>query len=84
MSGEGGSRTPPPIPTEKDKFARLVASQSKKTTNEASPNFVKRIKDVPVVALPSEDTIWVALSLADRALIGQFIGLWPSPKTTES
>eukprot|EP00253_Pinus_taeda_P023673 PITA_23673 len=25
----------------------------------------------------------VALSLADRGLIGQFTGLWPSPKTTE-
>ena len=64
MSGEGGSRTPPPILTEIDEFARLVAAQSNKTNNIAPPNFVKRIEDVPVVALPPKDTIWVALTLA--------------------
>ena len=69
MFGEGGSGTPPPIPTEKDEFARLVASQSKKTTNRALSMFVKRIEDVPIVAFPPEDTIRVALSLDDRALI---------------
>ena len=39
---------------------------------------------MPEVALPPEETMRVALSLADRALIGQFTGLWPSPKTTDS
>ena len=46
--------------------------------------FVKRIEDVPKVALPLEETIRVALSLVDRALIRQFTGLWPLPKTTDS
>ena len=67
-----------------DAFNRLLASQSQRSGKGEPPKFVKRIEDVPEVALPPEETIRVALSLADRALIGQFTGLWPSPKTTEN
>jgi hypothetical protein len=42
------------------------------------------LDDIPVISLPPETPIQVALSLADWALIGQFTGLWPSPKSTES
>ena len=65
-------------------FENLIAEQTKTTARGAPLKFVKWIKDVPVVALPPENTICVSLSLEDRALIGKFIGLWPSPKTTES
>ena len=65
-------------------FEKLVADQSKKIAKGASPKFVKRIEDVLVVPLPSEDTIHVALSLTDWALIEKFMGLWPSPKSIES
>ena len=65
-------------------FERLIATQNKRSRRGEPPKFVKRIEDVPEVALPPEETIRVALSLANRALIGQFTGLWPSPKTTDS
>ena len=38
---------------------------------------------IPTVALPEEDTCKAALNLAERGLIGQFTGLWPSPKSVE-
>ena len=65
-------------------FDRLISSHIRKSGHSEPPKFVKRLEDVPEVALPPEETIRVALSLADRALIGQFTGLWPSPKTTDS
>ena len=67
-----------------DAFDRLIAFHNRRSGKGDSPKFVKRIEDVPKVALPSKETIWVILSLADRALIRQFTGLWPSPKTTDS
>ena len=71
-------------PNRSEAFDRLVTNHAKRTGKRELPKFVKRIEDVPEVALPLEETIRVALSLADRALIGQFTGLWPSPKTTDS
>ena len=73
-----------PLPERSVAFEQLITSQSHRSGKGEPPKFVKRIEDVPEVALPPEETIWVALSLADRALIGQFTGLWPSPKTTDS
>ena len=67
-----------------DAFEWLIANHTKRSGKGDLPKFVKRIEDVPEVALPPNETIRVALSLADRALIEQFIGLWPSPKTTNS
>jgi len=64
-------------------FSSLLASLPKKKRPELS-KFVKRIDDVPKVNLPPEGQIQVALSLADRALVGQFTGLWRSPKSTEN
>ena len=70
--------------TRSEAFDRLINSHAKRTGKRELPKFVKRIEDVPEVALPPEETIRVALSLADQALIGKFTGLWPSPKTTDS
>ena len=67
-----------------DEFDRLISSYNKRSGKAEPSKFFKRIEDVPEVALPPEETIQVPLSLVDRALIGQFMGLWPSPKTTES
>ena len=67
-----------------DAFDRLISSQNRRSGKGDPPKFVKRIEDVPEVALPPEETIQVALSLVDQALIRQFTGLWPSPKTTDS
>jgi hypothetical protein len=34
--------------------------------------------------LPEEHSIKIALALAERGLVGQFMGLWPSAKTTDN
>ena len=80
VTGVGGS----PLDLCYDAFDRLIASQNRRSGKGDPPKFVKRIEDVSKVALPLEETIQVALSLVDQALIGQFTGLWPSPKTTDS
>lgn len=73
----------PPLPTSAaEAFSVLLASLPKKRTFEAA-KFVKKLDDIPEILLLVEGPIQVALSLADRALVGQFIGLWPSPKSTE-
>ena len=82
MVAEVGEDPPPDLRS--DAFDKLIASHNRTSGKGAPSKFVKRIEDVPEVALPPEETIQVALSLANRALIGQFTGLWPSPKTTES
>ena len=81
MASEGDRDSPTEC---SNAFNRLISSQSSRSGKGEPPKFVKRIEDVPEVALPPAETIRVALSLADRALIGQFTGLWPSPKTTDN
>jgi hypothetical protein len=44
---------------------------------------VKKMDNIPTVELPVEETCRSTLNLAKRDLIGQFIGLWPSPKAVE-
>lgn len=73
---------PPPPPSADEAFRSLLASLPKKKKIEVA-KFVKKLDDIPEISLPPEGPIQVALSLADRALVGQFTGLWPSPKTTE-
>eukprot|EP00253_Pinus_taeda_P024612 PITA_24612 len=49
-------------------FRSLLASLPKKKVVEAA-KFVKRLEDIPELALPLEGPIQVALSLGDRALV---------------
>lgn len=85
MEALGSSRVPPtlPTPTVEDAFNRMLASLPKKKTTEP-PGFVKKLDDIPEISLPSEKPIQVALTPTDRALVGQFTGLWPSPKAIEN
>ena len=61
----------PPLPpnSEAEAFLNLVLSLPKKKASEAS-KFVKRLDDIPEISLPPEGPIQVALSLAERALVG--------------
>lgn len=70
-------------PSSAEAFSQLLAGLPQKKKSEAA-KFVKRLKDIPKISLLPETPIQVALSLAERALIGQCTGLWPSPKTTET
>lgn len=72
----------PPL-SEAEAFIKLLDSLPKKKATEAA-KFVKRLDDIPEISLPPERPIQVTLPLAECALVGQFTGLWPSPKATES
>lgn len=75
--------SPSPPLSKAEAFFNLLNSLPKKKSTEAA-KFVKCMDDIPEISLPPEKPIQVALSLAERALVGQFTGLWPSPKSTES
>jgi len=45
------------------------------------PKFIKKLESIPEIALPEEQSIKIALALANRGMIGQFMGLWPSVRT---
>jgi hypothetical protein len=40
---------------------------------------MKKLDQIPEVAIPCIAARRKALSFASRALVGQFMGLWPSP-----
>jgi hypothetical protein len=83
-SPRASSPPQPPLPPPNDvAFCSLINSLPKKKKAESS-KFVKRVKEMSEVSLPPDVPIQVALSLTERALVGQFTGLWPSPKATET
>jgi hypothetical protein len=67
-----------------DAFRKLVVEASKRLPSAAQQKFVKKLECIPSVELPLEETCRSAVNLADRGLIGQFTGLWPSPKSVEA
>jgi len=80
-SPQGPPISPPP-PSASEAFISLLASLPKKKKGEAA-KFVKKLEDIPEISLLPDGPIQVALSLADRALVGQLTRLWPSPKSTK-
>ena len=79
-----GERPPPGPNAEILAFKALIVGRSKVLPQSTIPKFVKRLDEVPTIDLPPLHPIQVAISLADQALVGQFTGLWPSPKTTDN
>ena len=82
MAGQGGEPPPPPSPA--SSFRRLVEACTKHSTTVEAPSFVKKLQDIPEIDLPPDQPMKIALSLSERSLIGQFMGLWPSSRTTEN
>ena len=62
MPGVGGDSSPD---LRLDEFDHLISSHKRRFGKGDPLKFVKRLEDVPEVALPPEETIRVALSLAD-------------------
>ena len=69
--------------TTADAFSALIKSLVPQRTHPAMSKFVKKLDGLQEVNLPPTLPRMVALSLAERGLIGQFTGLWPSPKTVQ-
>ena len=78
--GRGGH--PPPSISDEEAFRRFIHSRGKKASPSEVPKFIKKLEEIPEIALPEEKPMKIALALAKRGLMGQFMGLWPSTKTT--
>ena len=84
MSGPGGGESSPTPPTtSEDAFRSLLSQKGTKRQISEVPKFIKKLDEIPEIALPEEQSIKIALALADRGLVGQFMGRWPSTKTTD-
>jgi hypothetical protein len=81
-SQDGGEPPPPPSPA--SAFNKLLTACLKKTAQEESTSFVKRLEAIPEICLPPEQPMKVAISLSERGLVGQFMGLWPSTRSTDN
>ena len=79
----GGEDAPPHSISDEDAFRRLLQSRGKKISPPVIPKFIKKLDEIPEIALPEEKPMKTALALAKRGLMGQFMGLWSSAKTTD-
>ena len=70
-----------PLPPDLEAFKRLIASCGKRKGGP-SQKFVKKV-DIPSVELPTDRICRSTLNIVERGLIGQFTGLWPSPKAID-
>ena len=77
-----GGDPPPPLPPKLDAFKRLVASCGKRKGGP-SQKFVKKV-DIPSIKLHADRIYRSTLNIVEHGIIGQFNGLWPSPKAIDS
>ena len=80
----GGDSAPPPPSSEEDAFRKLISSGGKRKVPSTVPKFIKKLDEIPEITLQETQSIKIALALSERGLVGQFMGLWPSTKTTEA
>ena len=64
-------------------FTSLIGSMGPKRTISAISKFVKKLDFIPEISLPPTLPCKVAISLAEKGLVGQFTSLWSSPKTIQ-
>ena len=84
MATPGGGEAPPSSPISADEaFRRIIGPSGKKPGAPSIPKFIKKLDEIPEIVLPVEQPIKIALALAERGLVGQFMGLWSSAKTTD-
>lgn len=77
---DGRGPPPPPPPYEYARaFQAMVASLVKSVKNQPT-QFVKKLVEMPKIALPPTSARRKAIALADRGLIDQFTWIWPSPR----
>ena len=61
-------------------FRTLVRAAGPRAKAAPPAKFVKKMDEIPSVELSPSDPCRMALLLSDKALIGKFTRLWPSPK----
>jgi hypothetical protein len=82
MASGLGERDPPqpPPPLDLVVFQALLSSYTKSTKGNPQSRFVKKLDEIPKVSVHSPSSRSFSLRLAENGLIGQFMGLWPSPR----
>lgn len=76
-------KAPPEEAAQHQAFLALINSLPPQRAHPWISKFVKKIEGLQEVALPPTLPRMVALALAEKGLIGQFTGLWPSPKIVQ-
>jgi hypothetical protein len=66
----GGEAAPPPPSSVEDAFRRLVNSNGKRPSPPVVPKFIKKLEEIPEIALPEEKPMKIALALAQKGLVG--------------
>jgi len=64
-------------------FASLIADQGVPKAKPVASKFVKKLDEIPEIALPPTLPRKATISLAERGLVGQFTSLWPSPRAVQ-
>jgi len=62
-------------------FASLIPENASEKIRPSVSKFVKKLNEIPEVSLPPALPRRAAVALSERGLVGQFTGLWPSPRT---
>ena len=78
---DSGGDPPLSLPPDLDACKIFIATCVKRK-GRPSHKFVNKI-DIPSVELPAERTCHTDLNLVECGIIGQFTGLWPSPKAID-
>ena len=79
-----GSASPPPASENPEEiFASLLSEPSDARPRPSLTKFIKKLDEIPEVSLPPSLPRKSAIALSERGLVGQFNGLWPSPRTVQ-
>ena len=70
MAAPGDGDPPPPPPAAMDTFRRLVARGGKRKAPFSVPKFIKKLEEIPEIALPETTSVKIALALSKRGLVG--------------
>jgi len=79
-----GIAPPPPVSENHEEiFASIFSESSDARPRPSVTKFIKKLDEIPEVNLPPSLPRKSAISLAERGLVGQFTGLWPSPRSVQ-
>jgi hypothetical protein len=68
--GWGFGPSPTPQISDTVAFRKLVASGGKRKLSVPVPKFIKKLDEIPEIALPETQSVKIALALSERGLVG--------------
>jgi len=79
----GNAPSPPDPEKYEELFASLIPDNASSRSRPSVSKFVKKLDQIPEVSLPPSLPRKSVITLAERGLVGQFTGLWPSPRSVQ-